>query len=281
MQTLQTSFVAASLDGQIRVSTPHSLGILSNSTPPSTGKFRQGYDTHVLKPLLSFRRDTNSPFMVNPYPVFYCSPDTLDYTLFRPNAGVFRPNAHLDTVYSAMKLLGFDDLDIVIAETGWPSLGDPIQVGVDAETAAEYNGNLIRHVTSGVGTPLMPNRTFETYIIALFDEHLKPGPTCERYFGLFRPDLTPAYDIGILRPTVAAAAANIQHATCLLASEARDDAFVTTTTPVPTTTPSYQMRRYDGKQRLCLLEMSADENGLRRNIEHECSSLSPIHECKL
>ncbi|XP_039010938.1 glucan endo-1,3-beta-glucosidase-like isoform X1 [Hibiscus syriacus] len=225
MQTLQTALVAA-LDGRIQVSTPHSLGILSNSTPPSTGKFRQGYDTHVLKPLLSFLRDTNSPFMVNPYPFFDCSPDTLDYALFLPNAGVFDENtelfytnmldAQLDAVYSAMKLLGFDDLEIVIAETGWPSMGDPVQVGVDAETAAEYNGNLIRHVTSGVGTPLMPNRTFETYIFALFDEDLKPGPTCERYFGLFRPDLTPAYDIGILRPMVAAAAANIQHATCLL-----------------------------------------------------------------
>ncbi|KAB2069576.1 hypothetical protein ES319_A08G102600v1 [Gossypium barbadense] len=225
METLQTVLVAASLDRRIQVSTPHSLGILSNSSPPSTGKFRQGYDTHVIKPLLSFLRDSNSPFMVNPYPFFDCSPDTLDYALFRPNAGVFDENtrvfytnmldAQLDAVFSAMKLLGFDDLEIVIAETGWPSMGDATQFGVDAKSAAEYNGNLMRHVTSGVGTPLMPNRTFETYIFALFNEDLKPGPTCERYFGLFRPDMTPVYDIGILRPTVAAAA-NIEHATCLL-----------------------------------------------------------------
>ncbi|TYJ22181.1 hypothetical protein E1A91_A08G109100v1, partial [Gossypium mustelinum] len=225
METLQTVLVAASLDRRIQVSTPHSLGILSNSSPPSTGKFRQGYDTHVIKPLLSFLRDSNSPFMVNPYPFFDCSPDTLDYALFRPNAGVFDENtrvfytnmldAQLDAVFSAMKLLGFDDLEIVIAETGWPSMGDATQFGVDAKSAAEYNGNLMRHVTSGVGTPLMPNRTFETYIFALFNEDLKPGPTCERYFGLFRTDMTPVYDIGILRPTVAAAA-NIEHATCLL-----------------------------------------------------------------
>ncbi|MBA0709080.1 hypothetical protein Golax_024146 [Gossypium laxum] len=225
METLQTALVAASLDRRIQVSTPHSLGILSNSSPPSTGKFRQGYDTHVIKPLLSFLRDSNSPFMVNPYPFFDCSPDTLDYALFQPNAGVFDENtqlfytnmldAQLDAVFSAMKLLGFDDLEIVIAETGWPSMGDATQFGVDAKSAAEYNGNLMRHVTSGVGTPLMPNRTFETYIFALFNEDLKPGPTCERYFGLFRPDMTPVYDIGILRPTVAAAA-NKQHATCLL-----------------------------------------------------------------
>ncbi|KAE8672364.1 Glucan endo-1,3-beta-glucosidase 7 [Hibiscus syriacus] len=204
----------------------------------------RAYDTHVLKSLLSFLRDAKSPFMVNPYPFFDCSPDTLDYALFRPNAGVFDENtellytnmldAQLDAVYSAMKLLGFDDLEIVIAETGWPSMGDPVQVGVDAESAAEYNSNFMRHVTSGVGTPLMLIRTFETYIFVLFDEDLKPGSTCERHFGLFRPDLTPA-------------------------SETRDDAFVTTATPVPTTARSHQMPIYDRKLRLCLPKMSSDE----------------------
>lgn len=225
MQTLHTALAGASLDRRIKVSTPHSLGILSNSSPPSTGKFRQGYDTHVLKPLLSFLRATNSPFMINPYPFFGCSADTLDYALFRPNSGVFDENTklvytnmldgQLDAAFSAMKILGFTDLEIVIAETGWPSKGDSSQLGVDAESAAQYNRNLMQHVTSGAGTPLMPNRTFETYIFALFNEDLKPGPTCERNFGLFQPDMTPVYDIGILRPTVAAATKN-HHVTYLL-----------------------------------------------------------------
>lgn len=218
MQTLHTALVAASLDRQIKVSTPHSLGILSTSSPPSTGKFRQGYDIHVLKPLLTFLKATNAPFMVNPYPYFGYSSETLDYALFRPNPGVFDENtkllytnmldAQLDAVFSATKLLGFDDVEIVIAETGWPSEGDSSQVGVSPESAADYNGNLVRHVNSGSGTPLMPNRTFETYIFALFNENLKPGPTSERSFGLFQPDMTPVYDVGILRPTVAAAADN-------------------------------------------------------------------------
>ncbi|TKY74681.1 Glucan endo-1,3-beta-glucosidase [Spatholobus suberectus] len=213
MQTLQTALVAASLDNRIKVSTPHSLGILSNSSPPSGAKFRQGYDTHVLKPMLNFLKDANAPFMVNPYPFFGCSASTLDYAVFRSNSGVFDDNtmlrytnmldAQLDAVYSAMKVLGFEDVQIVIAETGWPSACDPAQVGVDPKTASEYNGNLIRHVTSGAGTPLMPNRTFDTYIFALFDENLKPGPTCERNFGLFRPNMTPVYDIPIMRNSVA------------------------------------------------------------------------------
>ncbi|MFQ6624572.1 hypothetical protein Gotur_003751 [Gossypium turneri] len=227
MQNLHSALFEASLDRRIQVSTPHSLGIISNSSPPSTAMFRQGYDTYVLKPLLSFLRATNSPFMVNPYPFFGCSLDALDFALFRPNAGVLDENtghvytnmfdAQLDSVFSAMKFLGFDDVEIVIAETGWPSMGDSTQVGVDAKSAAEYNGNLIRHVISGAGTPLMPNRTFETYIFALFNEDLKEGPTCERNFGLFHTNMTPVYDNWILRrTTAAAAAANFHPVTCLL-----------------------------------------------------------------
>lgn len=232
MQALHTALVGESLDDKIKVSTPHSLGILSNSSPPSTGKFRQGYDIYIIKPLLGFLKATDSPFMINPYPFFGCSESTLDYALFRPNNGVFDENTkltyanmldgQLDAVFSAMKRLGFVDIDIVIAETGWPSKGDTGQTGVDAESAAEYNRKLMQHVTSGIGTPLMPNRTFETYIFALFNEDLKPGPTCERNFGLFQPNFTPVYNIGILKPMVARAAGaakKIQHSTsctCLL-----------------------------------------------------------------
>ncbi|KAK1314703.1 Glucan endo-1,3-beta-glucosidase [Acorus calamus] len=147
--------------------------------------------------------------MVNAYPFFGFTEDTLDFALFRPNFGARDRftglayanmlDAQLDAVYSALGGLGFGDVEIVIAETGWPSIGEPWQVGVDVDNAAEYNRNLIRHVMSGVGTPLMPNRTFETYVFALFNEDLKPGPVSERNFGLFRADLTPVYDVGLLR----------------------------------------------------------------------------------
>lgn len=230
MHSLHNALVRESLNQKIKISTPHSLGILSNSTPPSSGTFRRGYDIYILKPLLEFLKATDSPFMINPYPFFGCSESTLDYALFRPNLGVFDEDTELtygnmldgqlDAVFSAIKRLGFIDIDIVIAETGWPSRGDTGQVGVDAESAAEYNRKLMQHVRSGFGTPLMRNRTFETYIFALFNEDLKPGPTCERNFGLFEPDFTPVYDIGILKPMVADAANKIQHYTstssCLL-----------------------------------------------------------------
>ena len=107
-------------------------------------------------------------------------------------------DAQMDAVFSAMKRLGYDDVDIVVAETGWPSEGDPNQPGVSLDNAISYNANLVRHVNSGLGTPLMPNRTFDTYIFSLFDENLKPGSS-EQSFGLFRPDFSPVYDVGILR----------------------------------------------------------------------------------
>ncbi|KAG5018675.1 hypothetical protein JHK87_014530 [Glycine soja] len=121
-------------------------------------------------------------------------------------------DAQLDAVYSVVEfgfeVLGFEDVEIVIAETGWPSVCDPAQVGVNPKTASEYNGNLIRHVTSGAGTPLMPNRTFDTYIFALFDENLKPGPSCERNFGLFWPNMTPVYNVPIIMRNNVAVVAN-------------------------------------------------------------------------
>jgi hypothetical protein len=146
--------------------------------------------------------------MVNPYPYFGFKAETLNYALFKPNSGVFDAatgnnytnmfDAQLDAVYSAMKRLGYGDVDIVVAETGWPSVGDPNQPGVSMENAISYNKNLVKHVNSGKGTPLMPNRTFETYVFSLFNENLKPSVS-ERNFGLFKPDLTPVYDVGILR----------------------------------------------------------------------------------
>ncbi|KAG0467606.1 hypothetical protein HPP92_018589 [Vanilla planifolia] len=192
----------------IRVSTPHALGILAVSWPPSAGRFYSGHDQEVFAPMLKFHRESNSPFLVNPYPYFGYTDDTLDYALFRPNAGVYDPvtkinytnmfDAQMDAVFSAMNRLGYGDVDIAIGETGWPTAAEPGQAGVGPSFAATYVGNLMKHVSSGKGTPLMPNRRFDTYIFSLFNENLKPGPIAERNWGLFRPDFSPVYDVGIL-----------------------------------------------------------------------------------
>uniref|UniRef100_A0A0D6QXP6 glucan endo-1,3-beta-D-glucosidase n=1 Tax=Araucaria cunninghamii TaxID=56994 RepID=A0A0D6QXP6_ARACU len=262
MQNLHTALAGASLDKQVKVSTPHSLGIMAASEPPSIGRFRRGYDKVIIKPMLSFLRTTGAPFMINPYPYFGFTDKTLNYALFKPNPGVYDTNtkitytnmfeAQLDAVYSAMKLLGFPDVDIVVAETGWPSFGDIDQPAVNMENAISYNGNLIKFVTSGVGTPLMPNRTFDTYIFALFNEDLKPGSTAERNFGLFKPDMTQVYDVGLMKA---------QSASPAPVSAPVTPTPTTPTTPVPVT----------GTQKYwCVAKPDVDERTLQSNIDYAC-----------
>ncbi|WOG92762.1 hypothetical protein DCAR_0312038 [Daucus carota subsp. sativus] len=284
MQAIHTALVGVSLDRLIKVSTPHSLGILLTSSPPSAGKFRPEYENQVLKQILDFLKATGSPFLINPYPFFGCSKDTLDYALFRTNSKVLDENtkltytnmldAQLDAVHSALKLLHFDDIEIVIAETGWPSKGEPGQLGVDVDSAAEYNGKLMQHVSSGVGTPLMPNRTFETYIFGLFNENLKPGPTSERNFGLFQPDMTPVYDIGILR----------KKASLLQKSFSNQPANVnypSSPTPVVVGVPISPEPKPNSGKRWCLPKPEANDENLQKNIDYVCGlgiDCGPIKE---
>ncbi|KAH6780042.1 O-Glycosyl hydrolases family 17 protein [Perilla frutescens var. hirtella] len=212
MQNVQNALNAASLGGKIKVSTVHSMAILSQSEPPSAGAFGYG-DT--LKALLQFLSSNGSPLMINPYPFFAYRddprPETLAFCLFQPNAGRLDSNtgikymnmwdAQVDAIYSALKASGFKDVEIVVAETGWPYKGDPNEVGTNLENAKGYNGNLINHLRSKVGTPLMPGKSVDTYIFALYDENLKPGPASERSFGLFNPDLSATYDVGLAKST--------------------------------------------------------------------------------
>jgi hypothetical protein len=211
MRSLKSALVSAGYS-RIRVSTPSSLGILVDSQPPSATRFRDGWDVDVFGPMLEFLRLTNSPLVVNAYPYFGYNGDTLPYALARPNPGVLDErtgitytsmlDAQLDSVFSAMKKLGFEDVEILVGETGWPTKAMDGQIGVSPAEAAEYIRYLIGAVSSGSGTPLMPKRTFETYIFALFNEDLKPGPVAERNFGMFQPDFTPMYDVGIMKDTV-------------------------------------------------------------------------------
>ncbi|KAJ8760313.1 hypothetical protein K2173_011866 [Erythroxylum novogranatense] len=208
MKSLHHALVLAGINN-VQVSTPQALSFLYNSVPPSNARIRVGYQKTIFAPMLQFLRETKSPLMVNPYPYFSYAPKVANYILFRPNRGLRDRftgitysnmfDASMDAVFSAIKAMGYGDVDIVVAETGWPSLGDPDQPQCTVENAVSYNGNLIRRAISGVGTPLMPKRRFETYIFALFNENLKPGSTAERNWGLFRPDLTPVYDVGIMR----------------------------------------------------------------------------------
>ncbi|ERN07856.1 hypothetical protein AMTR_s00012p00207850 [Amborella trichopoda] len=211
MKTLKYALNARNLT-HIQVSTPHALAMLFVSNPPSAGQFRQGLDKVVLTPMIAFLRQTRTPFMINPYPYFGFGPKTLGWALFKRNSiefdhisGKYYTNmfdAQIDAVYSALKRLGFGDVGLAVAETGWPSAGEAHQPTANLRNAGSYNRNLIRHIMSGEGTPLMPRRRFETYIFALFNENQKLGSLAERNFGLFRPDMAPVYNSDIMRDQV-------------------------------------------------------------------------------
>ncbi|KAL4576267.1 hypothetical protein LXL04_012359 [Taraxacum kok-saghyz] len=207
MQVLHAALVKEGFD-EIKISTPHSLGILLQSVPPSSASFRPGWDVGTLQPMLKFLKETKSGFMVNPYTYFGWSPANANFCLFKPNAGLFDKATGLtytnqfdqlmDAVHVSMKKLGYPDVEVVVAETGWPSAGDPANVHANPVNAAAYIGGLMKKVSSGDGTPLMPGRKFETYIFALFNENLKGPSLDEKNFGLFRPDFTQVYNVGIM-----------------------------------------------------------------------------------
>ncbi|CAA7041680.1 unnamed protein product [Microthlaspi erraticum] len=211
MRNVQTALEALSLGGKIKVTTVHTMSVLGQSDPPSAGVF--GAHADILKGLLEFNSETGSPFMINPYPFFAYQddprPDTLAFCLFQANPGRVDANskikymnmfdAQVDAVHSALSAMGFKDVEIVVAETGWPYKGDPNEAGATLENAKAYNKNLIAHLKSMAGTPLMPGKVVDTYLFALFDENLKPGKGSERAFGLFQPDLTMSYDVGLTR----------------------------------------------------------------------------------
>lgn len=209
--------------------------------------------------------------MVNPYPFFGISsnqPDALNYALFKPNGGVFDKatginytnmfDAQMDAVYSAMKKVGYGDVDLVVGETGWPSLGDPGQPGVSLENAVSYNGNLIKHVNSGKGTPLMPNRTFETYIFSLFNENLKPTIS-EQNYGLFKPDLTPVYDVGVLTQKHQQAMGPASGPTAM------------GPTSGPTAMGPSESPESSPSKKWCVPKTNASEKALQANIDYVCS----------
>ncbi|KAI3464968.1 hypothetical protein Pfo_021631 [Paulownia fortunei] len=210
MQNLQSALDSADLGGKIKVSTVHSMAVLRQSDPPSSGSFDPSIGD-LLKGLLGFNSATGSPFAINPYPYFaYRSdprPETLAFCLFQPNSGRVDSgskikytnmfDAQLDAIRSALDAMGFKGVEIVVAETGWPYKGDNDEVGPSLENAKAYNGNLIAHLRSMVGTPMMPGKSVDTYLFAMYDEDQKPGPSSERSFGLFKPDLTMTYDVGL------------------------------------------------------------------------------------
>ncbi|KAL6566963.1 hypothetical protein OROMI_015367 [Orobanche minor] len=210
MQNVGSALVKLGLSKQIHVATAHSFQILSTSFPPSSGSFRQDLVKYI-QGILNFHAKTGSPFLINAYPFFAYKDDPdhvpLSYVLFEPNEGQTDPStklhydnmlyAQIDAVYSAIKALGHADIRVQVSETGWPTKGDSDEVGATVENARRYNGNLLRRVEENQGTPLKPSVPVDIYVFALFNEDMKPGPVSEKNYGLYYPNGSAVYSIGL------------------------------------------------------------------------------------
>ncbi|KAI4390086.1 hypothetical protein MLD38_002234 [Melastoma candidum] len=214
MRNVHVSLTKYNLSENITVSSPLAFSALQSSYPTSSGAFRADLVELVIKPMLDFLRQTSSSLMVNVYPFFAYTANSdkisLSYALFQENPGVVDSgnglrylslfDAQVDAVYAALSALQYDDIKITVTETGWPSKGDANEVGAGIQNAAAYNGNLVRRVLSGKGTPLRPKNTLDVYMFALFNEDQKPGPTSERNYGLFYPDESRVYEMPLGAP---------------------------------------------------------------------------------
>ncbi|KAL6210985.1 hypothetical protein ACLB2K_016214 [Fragaria x ananassa] len=132
--------------------------------------------------------------------------DVLDSIAFPPSNGLTYHNLFgqmVDTLIFAMKLLGYPDIPIWIAETGWPSTGDYDQIGANLQHAATYKRNVIKKFTAKppVGKPARPGVVLPSFIFALYNENTKPGQTTERNFGLLWPNGLHVYEIDLTGKT--------------------------------------------------------------------------------
>uniref|UniRef100_A0A0D9VYC6 glucan endo-1,3-beta-D-glucosidase n=1 Tax=Leersia perrieri TaxID=77586 RepID=A0A0D9VYC6_9ORYZ len=219
---LENIHAALPPNSTVKVSTVNAMDVLASSDPPSSGAFKPDLAA-ALDPLLAFLSKTGSPFLVNPYPYFaYLSdprPETLAFCLFQTNPG--RPDAgaagityanmfdaQVDAVRAALDAKGYKDVEIVVAETGWPHAGGDDEAGAaTVENARAFVAGLVSHLRSMAGTPRMPGKPVDTYLFAVYDEDLKPGKPSEKSFGLFQTGtLAETYPTGLVRNGTAAVA---------------------------------------------------------------------------
>ncbi|CAN8269559.1 unnamed protein product [Cochlearia groenlandica] len=197
---------------KVKVGTTLAIDVLKSSFPPSSGEFRSDISGSVIKPMLRFLNRTKSFLFVDVYPYFAWVQDPtrmdLPYAIFESNnVTVTDPLTNLtyhnlfdqmiDAFVFAMKRIGYPDLRIWVAETGWPNNGDYDQIGANIYNAATYNRNLIKKLTSDppLGTPARPGKILPSFLFALYNENLKTGPGTERHFGLLHPNGKKIYEI--------------------------------------------------------------------------------------
>eukprot|EP00268_Persea_americana_P064810 TRINITY_DN8575_c0_g1_i1.p1 TRINITY_DN8575_c0_g1~~TRINITY_DN8575_c0_g1_i1.p1 ORF type:complete len:491 (+),score=92.52 TRINITY_DN8575_c0_g1_i1:383-1855(+) len=210
---LQSALVATNLNFMVKISSPQSMDMIPKSFPPSAATFNSTWN-NITSQFLQFLKNTDSYFMLNAHPYYgYTNGNgifPIDYALSRslpPNKQIVDPNtllhynsmfdAMVDAAYYSMEALNFSGIPVLATESGWPWRGGADEPDATVENAVVYNSNLIRHVRNNSGTPSRPSMPVSVYIYELFSEDLRPGPTSEKNWGVFFPNGTAVYSLGI------------------------------------------------------------------------------------
>ncbi|KAI5084121.1 hypothetical protein GOP47_0000290 [Adiantum capillus-veneris] len=204
MTNIYDALKSNNLDTSIFVSTTHAFDVIDSQHPypPSSGQFAPSLQSEMSS-ILAFLSQHGGPFLAHVYPYFaYTSGGgtiPLSYALFQPGtdnvdsgSGLHYTNlfdAQVDTLIAAMGAMGYNNIQLVVTESGWPHQGDTAATISNAQT---YNTNLVAHVPNG--TPKHPNTLVSTYIFSLFDENEKSSGI-EQHFGVFNPDQSMVYDL--------------------------------------------------------------------------------------
>ncbi|GBG68717.1 hypothetical protein CBR_g3259 [Chara braunii] len=204
MRNVHRALVDFGLERRIKVTTPLSFAIVTDTYPPSAGRFADAWRA-TMRDMLRFLTDTGSCLTVNIYPFFTRQGNprdvTLDYALGSRNEVAVRDgpfnytnlmDAMVDSVIAAMTKEGFPDLFLEIGETGWPTADDPTG-NATISNAQTYNNALVSRVLRGQGTPRRPG-WMQMYIFALLDEDRKPAGV-ERHWGIYRMEGEPKYTV--------------------------------------------------------------------------------------
>ncbi|KAB2596222.1 glucan endo-1,3-beta-glucosidase 3-like [Pyrus ussuriensis x Pyrus communis] len=191
---------------RISVSTTFSfINVITTAFPPSNARFQEPAVDTVIRPLLRFLRDTNSSFLINLYPYNLYkmrSEIPIGFPLFQEHPFGFRDDLTtgvryqnlfdmmVDAVISAMAVAGYENIPVIVTETGWPSYStDPAEIDANPVYAEMYIKGLLFHLRSGKGTPLRREGVAETYIYELLDKQVRQG----RNWGILYPNLTSKY----------------------------------------------------------------------------------------
>ena len=205
MQNVQNALDKAGFGDKIKVTTALNADVYESKTnKPSDGEFRADvYD--VMKQIVQFLDENNSPFLVNIYPflsLYQNDGFPQDFAFFDGGAkslddknaqygNVF--DANLDTLVWSLKKIGHPNVTIVIGEIGWPTDGNK---HANPDNAKRFYQGFLKKMASMKGSPLRSGR-MNAYLFSLLDEDEKsvaPG-YFERHWGIFRFDGKPKFKV--------------------------------------------------------------------------------------